>query len=1027
MPRPLLSPSTWIASLEPVVRLGRGGMGEVWKVQEPQTGRMFALKQLRAGSTPHLQRAFQNEVRIIAQLDHPGIMRILAVGRQCYAMEYAALGTPRQVDGFTAARTVLVDLLEALAHIHARGVIHRDVKPSNLLRFSHPSGRMFYRLADFGVAGVRDEIDARGGTLSFMAPEQLGLVAYPEGPWTDLYAVGCVAWALLTGRSPFAGLSNEEARTARQGLPTLPTTHSLPDGFRDWLAWMLAPDPLDRPENAAAALSALLVLATVPDGLALTVQDEETRTSAWTPAVSPSLSLPPSLTFPPERDPATPTDIPRALPLLQLRTPPLIGHTALRERLAAEFETLTGPRFLLLTGPAGAGKSRLARWLVERTETRGLGRVLAAQHNPEPTPRDGIPPALARALWVSGAARAAISASLHRQLPALTPASHQLLVAALIGDDRASLTPVKQRSRVLASAVAGLAPVLLWVDDIPWAGAALPILELLLDTDARVLILATAREDTLAGQPALEATLDRLGAVRIPVIGLDVRSMRRLVGDALPDQHGLGERIVQRAGGNPLLAIELLRRVVDTSDGNLPEIGTIWQERLADAGLTGSMALLVGAVLGQTVSSPEWLAACAAVGVADPWSALDVLVERRLVVMEDGGWRFIHGMLQERILALARPEARQAAHAACACILSGDSPARLARHLRSSGAIQDAAVRYEQAINEALERHDYRTAAALLDELEAAAPGDRARMLRVITLRDAQWIKHEADLPEPLGPLSEVAVQLARAGLLRTIGQSVESAEHLEALEKQVRQLDEPRLVARWVHSLGASLTWSGRPRAGIAPLEEAAQRYRALDMHGTALYVDNTRAMAFFLLGEFTRGAAVNGATLAAARALGARLIEGHCLGYSGELALVEQRYADGLEHYAASGIIYAEVGIPTFLPTFNEGICLSRLHRPREARVRLLAAREELINSSFQRVPGMVAAWLTICAAQLEEPEEAATELARCVAFFDTIQGGDESLLEAAERVSVALTPWPDLHNQACELVSRMRTKLQ
>jgi serine/threonine-protein kinase len=241
--------------------IGRGAVGEVWRGHHIERGVPVAVK-VMAGSRARFDSrvtALFNEVRAAAQLDHPGIAWVLDYGTvprsvqtasgghilahsPYLVMEYASRGTLARVGhGFnwTELRAVLLALLDALAHAHARGVIHRDLKPANVLLCSSKDTRPGLKICDFGVARVHDtpfDESTVAGTLDYIAPEQLEARQREQGPWTDLYALGCVAWRLLTGRPPFAGRQTTRLMFAQlhQDPPALLSSTPLPDGFEPW-------------------------------------------------------------------------------------------------------------------------------------------------------------------------------------------------------------------------------------------------------------------------------------------------------------------------------------------------------------------------------------------------------------------------------------------------------------------------------------------------------------------------------------------------------------------------------------------------------------------------------------------------------------------------------------------------------------------------------------------------------------------------------------------------------------------------
>ncbi len=207
-----------IAQFEILEELGRGGMGIVYKAFDPRLHRVVALKVLKETTGPDDPRAirFEREARAAARLQHPGIVQVHEVGEAdgvpYIAMEFISGGTLRRAwtehgrDPRSGAR-LLMQVAEALAHAHEHGIVHRDMKPENILL--DEGGRP--RVSDFGLA---HEIEAESrmtisgmvlGTPSYMAPEQAEGRRDAIGPPTDVYGLGAVLYELLTGQPPVVG------------------------------------------------------------------------------------------------------------------------------------------------------------------------------------------------------------------------------------------------------------------------------------------------------------------------------------------------------------------------------------------------------------------------------------------------------------------------------------------------------------------------------------------------------------------------------------------------------------------------------------------------------------------------------------------------------------------------------------------------------------------------------------------------------------------------------------------------------
>ncbi|QYM78150.1 protein kinase [Horticoccus luteus] len=205
-----------------IEELGRGGMGRVYAARQSGLGRIVALKVFSPGpgAPPELEMRFLREAQTVARLHHPHIISIHDSGRAggdvYFSMAYVEGGDlARQLRQRTfaprEAAALVAKIASALAHAHAEGVLHRDLKPSNILLDDGEP-----RLADFGLAAQLetsgDFTSASGvfGTPHYLAPEAMHGGGAALSAASDLYALGVVLYALLTGRTPFAGASPAE-------------------------------------------------------------------------------------------------------------------------------------------------------------------------------------------------------------------------------------------------------------------------------------------------------------------------------------------------------------------------------------------------------------------------------------------------------------------------------------------------------------------------------------------------------------------------------------------------------------------------------------------------------------------------------------------------------------------------------------------------------------------------------------------------------------------------------------------------
>jgi len=253
--------------------IGQGGMGQVFKAEHGVLGRVVAIKVLpRSRSTPEAVTNFTNEIRALARLDHDKLVRALDAGHDgnvyYLVTEYVPGADLRKLvrrDGplsMEKAASIIYQVAEGLQHAHSQGLVHRDVKPGNVL--VTPEG--VAKLSDLGLAGPLEgdaEKDPRFGkivgTADYISPDHV-LAPWDPTPAWDIYSLGCTLYYAVTGKVPFPGGSTADKARAHCELrpldPRRLNSHLGPE-FVDLMADMMAKEPAQRLASAADVMARL--------------------------------------------------------------------------------------------------------------------------------------------------------------------------------------------------------------------------------------------------------------------------------------------------------------------------------------------------------------------------------------------------------------------------------------------------------------------------------------------------------------------------------------------------------------------------------------------------------------------------------------------------------------------------------------------------------------------------------------------------------------------------------------------------
>jgi tetratricopeptide (TPR) repeat protein len=724
--------------------LGQGGMGQVWRGRDVALDREVAVKLLAAPDVREGRERFLREARVAAALNHPHIVSVHDLGEESgclfLVMELVSGGSlrDREPPAIDTAVEIARQLCAALGHAHAHGLVHRDVKPANVLVAGGPtsavsavssgaatltgsgsrrSAGITVKLADLGlaVASGATRITREGaivGTVAYLAPEQaIGRVVDGRA---DLYSLGVLLYELVTGRLPFAG-TPVALISQHLHAPVVPPRSLRPDldpALEAVILRLLAKDPAQRfatAEETAAALARAV-------------------------STSPSQVL----------MPATPVGVLDAL---------VRGRLVGRDAELAQLRELWGRaaqgsgHLALIGGEAGAGKTRLARELAVYARLAGAAVLSGGCYEFEAT-TPYLPFVEVLRRWVHDAPAADLERTLGDQAAVLARLAPELEVRLGPLVPAVALSSHEERLRLFdhctrwLQAVAAPRGALLLLDDLQWADqGTLQLLHYLLRNlgSAPVLALATFREEEVGAEHPLALLLAELNrerlATRVHLGRLDAAA----TGDVLAALFGqdsvsgeLTAAVYRESEGNPFFVEETVKGLIDqgviyrrdnewcrdeAAEIRLPEgVRAAIARRLERLSAACREALQAAAALGKSFRFGD----LAVVGVADDEALLDALDEaRRSQLVEEEGsedrFAFTHDKIREVLYGGMNPIRRRRLHLrlgesllASWAATAGRHAEALAHHFHEGGdaerALTWAAKAAEQA--EAVYAHD---------------------------------------------------------------------------------------------------------------------------------------------------------------------------------------------------------------------------------------------------------------------------------------------------------------------------------
>ena len=936
--------------------IGRGGMGVVYRAREAGRETPIALKALSAREfSDSALRHFEQEFRTLTELSHPNLTEVYDFGRGPFGPDGRTVPffTMELVDGESLERLirrgpldeaatleVLAQAAQGLAYLHAHGLVHRDVKPSNLMVGAGEGGRRL-KVMDLGLAARPEESGARGairGTVAYLSPEAAR--GDPVDPRADFYALGCVAYEMLTGRPPFrAGSALAILRGHLEEEPVPPSSlhRAISAPMEALVLRLLAKDPGLRPASADRLLE---ILARVSGGRLEIATPEHRRRRVLGAG--------------------------------------LAGRTAELAQLAARLDDVVqgAGRVVFLVGEAGVGKSRLLRAFQIRCQIDGYDLHVGRTGEDE-IGGGGLADALVRAARAAGPLDPALLARHGAALatflgpeaiPGLpsTPASAEV--------DRVRLEPAIE---ALVRELSASAPLVLAIDDLHRADeAACLVLRHLVRVLAhprapRVLLLGAYRGDEVSRRsPLFDLLADAReeGAIEELFVGPlavdDVRSMLRAMLGAEEVPAAFVAKALEETRGNPLHVIELVAMLAEEGHVepgsaapldpdvfarvDLPhKILALAERRLARAGGDALRLLQAAAVLGETRLDADALAGVTGLR----WEA----VARLLAELERIGLiartqdeagapvdRIAHTTLFELALALLDDEARRALHArALAYLERRGRPRRhgawsvFGSHAEAAGQPGRAVEAFERAGDLAREVGALGEAANLygraIDLLRRLGDGAAAVLCTLYEKRsevrslagqlgpaeeDARWMLARAEKAgqDPL----RARAYLALGDALLAKGQSQEASESYDVAKDVAARAAAPALAATAEIGLGRAAGRLGNFDEGAQHLDEAIEQARRIgrgDLEVGALLALGAlrRDQGSYKLSLAAFEAARGRADTRTLARVEAEILEGEALAYEVEGRLKEalEAYQRARERADARGDVLAVAGL--------------------------------------------------------------------------------------------------------------------
>lgn len=1007
---------TIIASrYEVVQQLGAGGMGVVYLVRDKLRGQLVALKQVLLPDEAQ-RLAITREFRTLSTLRHPNVVSVLEYGahegQPYFTMEYLPDATlfDRCVE---PKLETFIQMLHALGYLHRRGVLHRDLKPGNVL----VTAGGVVKVLDFGLARNTgtgtNSASNMAGTFNYMAPELFN--DEPPSIGSDLWAAGVMLCDLLTGHHPFNAAT--PMKLMLSVVSEMPNLDGIDPVFVPIVMRLLAKSPAERYPNALEVIQDVRAAA----GIDSAKESHEHRES-----------------------------------FLQAAT--FVGRDKEYETLVGALNAATNgtSQLWFIGGEAGAGKSRL----LDEVRTRALvdgftvlqGQAVEGGGSPYQAWRDP-----ARKL-VLGAPMSDLTASVLKEL---VPDIASLLERDVV--DAPPLDPAANRDRLMAALLERLEaispPIMLILEDVHWANESLDLLKLLLPgiSALPILIIGAYRHDETPTLPDIFPTartllLERLSPEAIAALSASMIGAE----NATPE---LVHRLSTESEGNALFMVEVVRALAEEAGSlsniarkSLPEkilaggIVSVLRRRLSHVPPWAVGILQLAAVIGRRIDPAllkaanvteldHWLHACADAAVLEPYQ---------------GEWRFSHDQLRRVLLGDLQPLELEALHQQTALAIEAVYPddvryaESLAQHWQVARNVEREGYYILKSAEHLIEINgNFERARHLLQRgFELNLPAIRPELLlwkgRAAERQEryAEAVANfEMALSETATPSVRAALLYGMGWVLRHQGKNAEAYELGQEALALAEANGQQQLAAHTLNLLGLVSTIQGNYTATRTFHEDGLRLARTLgNKQATAEHLGNLGLLAYFQ-GDYTT------ARLYREEALRLKQEVGYRRGIAGDFASLGYIYLAQGEHalarhsFATCIVLCQEIGVLEYAVYAGTGLTalLSQLGELEEARKiasqSLQIARATGAIALIMIAFAGIADWLNA----LQQYEKAAMliglMLQHPVAFVTSFPGfkarmettraglGDEAYAAALERGKAL-----DIHAVADELLAEL-----